>query len=366
METLRCLLNLERILMNIPGCDIYSSDEPYRMYIENAIATVINKSGFIGGVEKFEDNFAQYIGSDYCVSLSSCTAALHLAIETLEIKGKILVPAMTVTADAEAVLMAGCTPVFYDNDLSNLDKLPDDIKAIIVVHLYGNPVDMDKIEIIAKRNNLFIIEDCAQSTGATWKGKMTGTFGEVGCFSFFPTKVLGTYGDGGAIVTNLEAVAKKARALRNHGRLPRKKHEHQYSGYNYRLDGLKAAILVEKLRFLPEMIEKRRSAAAIYDKLIDKESLYKMNDGSVYYVYPILVYERDKLLKYLKKRDIGAGLHYPIPVHHQPAFRKYCCKDIHYAEYLSESEISLPISPGITGKQIEHVCKCVEKFYEKN
>lgn len=353
--------------MIIPLSNLWTADEPYRIQIDNAIMEVVNKSAFIGGeyVNKFEENFAKYLGIKYCVGLSSCTAALQLALECLEIKGKVLVPVMTVTADAEAVLHAGCTPVFYDI-VEDLYPIDSDIKAIIVVHLYGNPEDMNAIKTIAKQNNLFIIEDCAQSTGATYKGKMTGTFGDVACYSFFPTKVLGGYGDGGALVTNSEMVADRVRALRNHGRLKGEKHKHHLVGYNYRLDGMKAAILDIKLRYLDEFIAKRRRAAAKYDELLEwMDSKFTMDDGCVYYMYPVLVEKRKELIKYLKKYGIGTGIHYPIPIHKQPAFSKYTVKSNGaYGNYIAEHELSLPMFPGITDDEIEYVCRKIKEFYE--
>ena len=350
--------------MDIKLCDIWSSDEGYRIQLDNAVLEVINKSSFIGGeyVKTFEDNFAKYLGIDHCVSLSSCTAALHLALEACEIKGKVLVPAMTVTADAEAIIHAGCTPVFYDN----LDDIfvPPDTKAIIVVHLWGDPVDMNKVKEIAKQYNLFIIEDCAQSTGATFEGEMTGTIGDVGCFSFFPTKVLGGYGDGGALVTKSDIVADRVAALRNHGRLKGEKHKHHFVGYNYRLDGLKAAVLDVKLRYLDKAIEKRRSAADIYRRnLPSNVTIPVMNDGCVYYMYPIFAPKRNELHKFLKKHSIGTGLHYPIPVHKQPAFEEFAARLLPEADRIAEYEISLPMYPAIQGAQIERVCRKVKEFY---
>ena len=355
--------------MQIQLCDIWTSDEPYRMLIDNAIMEVINKSSFIGGVyvRSFEENFAKYVGVNHCVGLSSCTAALHLAIESLEIKGKILVPSMTVTADAEAVIQAGCIPVFYD-DLESISILPPDIKAIIVVHLYGKPVNMDRVTKIARENSLFVIEDCAQSTGAKFNGRMTGTFGDVSCFSFFPTKILGCYGDGGALLTDSDILADRVSALRNHGRIRGEKHKHHYSGYNYRLDALQAAILDVKLRYLDELIAKRRSAAEMYNKLLLNKYIDRTQiegyEESVFYVYPIFVENRDLLQKYLKKHGIGTGLHYPIPVHRQPAFEKYCNANLLGADYIANHEISLPMYPGISNDQIEYVCRKIEGFYE--
>jgi len=277
----------------------------------------------------------------------------------------VLVPAMTVTADAEAVLHAGCTPVFYD-DLDNLPITPD-TKAIIVVHLWGNPVDMNKVEMLAKQHNLFIIEDCAQSTGAKFEGQMTGTIGDIGCFSFFPTKVLGGYGDGGAIVTNSDIVADRIQAMKNHGRISGEKHKHHFVGYNYRLDGLKAAVLDVKLRYLDKAIALRRSIASVYrTALPENVTIPVMNDGCVYYMYPIFAPDRDNLHKFLKKHGISTGLHYPIPVHKQPAFEEFADRQLPEADRIAEYEISLPMHPALKGHDIEKVCRKIGEFYEKN
>ena len=356
--------------MKIKLCDIYKADEPYRLYIDDAIMTTVAESKFILGekVAKFEENFANYIGTKHCIGVSSCTAALHLALETLEIKGKVLVPAMTVTADAEAVLHAGCTPVFYDNDFEGIEEVVKGCKAIIVVHLYGNPVDMDSVMKFAKTHNLFVIEDCAQSTGATWKGRKTGTFGDVSCFSFFPTKPLGCYGDGGALLTNNDLIAGKVRALRNHGRLPGEKTTHTYVGYNYRLDGLQAAVLDVKLRFLDECIEKRREVAKKYDDRMEwNEDIWHPDyfKESAYYLYTVFVNRRNELKKFLKQKGLGTGRHYPVPLHKQPPFKECeAQKEMPYADNIAKHELSLPMYPGLKDEQIEYVCQRIERFYE--
>ena len=348
----------------IPLCDIKASDAPYRDEIDNAIKRVIDNSSFILGkeVEAFEQKFAKYIGVKHCIGVSSCTAALRLALEAIEvlidIKSHINVPVRTVSADVEAALVAGCKINFHDNTLSRMTWI-----SSIVVHLYGIPNTQDLYKASSILN--YVIEDCAQATGAEINGKKCGTFGDISCFSFFPSKVLGCYGDGGAVCTNNDEYAERIRALRNHGRKQGEKHKHDYVGYNYRLDGLQAAILRVKLKYIETAIDRRREIAKLYNKhlagIVDIP-VEPPECKAVYYTYSIECDRRDDLRAFLKSNGISTGLHYPIPLHKQPPYAdpKYNFPE---ADKWAERTLSLPMYPALEEEQVKYICQKVRGFY---
>lgn len=356
--------------MEIPLCDIRASDAPYRDEIDDAIKRVIDNSSFILGkeVEAFEQEFAKYIGVKHCIGVSSCTAALHLSMVAVgqnEGAGDgdgvdVAVPVRTVTADIEAIRMFGADYVFYDY------KWQMDSDINIVVHLYGTPnKSVCNYDSEDEDEEDCLLEDCAQATGATINGKMCGTFGDISCFSFFPSKVLGCYGDGGAVCTDNDVLAERIRALRNHGRKQGEKHKHDYVGYNYRLDGLQAAILRVKLKYIETAIDRRREIAKLYNKhlagIVDIP-VEPPECKAVYYTYSIECDRRDDLRAFLKSNGISTGLHYPIPLHRQPAYSnpKYNFPE---ADLWAARTLSLPMYPALEEEQVKYICQKIGEFY---
>ena len=361
--------------MHIKLNDLHAEYLSIKDEIDEAIQRVLNKSSFIMGeeVERFEQNFAKYIGAKYCIGVSSCTAALYLAMKVHGIREGAMVgiPVRNVTASAEAAKMLDAIICLYDDD-------PDESMAVMVaVHLYGKPIR--KI----KHRGDCLIEDCAQATGASIKGRKCGTFGDIACFSFSPSKPLGCYGDGGAIVIPNENpeeelpgdYADHIRALRDHGRVKGKKYEHKYSGFNFRLDGIQAAVLNVKLPYLDRWIAMRAQAAARYNerlKDVEQVSCPRIKKGIIrsWYVYAISVERRNELSAYLGLKGIQAGIHYPIPVHQQPAFSDLyngLSPDDRYhfpkAEKWAATTLSLPMYAFISEEQIEYVCNMIKGFY---
>ena len=344
--------------------------------IDKAISLVINESAFIGGkyVKKFEENFARYQQAKYCVGVGNGTDALEIAIEALNLPegSEIIVPANSFIASAEAVTRTGCRVVFcdaYSDDYTiNVEdverRITSKTSAIMAVHLYGHPCDMDPLLDLAKLHNLKIIEDCAQAHGAEYKGRRVGAIGDVGCFSFYPGKNLGAYGDGGAIVTNSEVLATKCRMIANHGRIA--KYDHEFEGRNSRLDGLQAAILDVKLKYLDQWTEHRIMIANAYmDGLtgIDSITLPVRQDWAkhVYHLFVIRHSKRDILQKIFDNNNIQTGVHYPTALPKLKAF--------HYLEqgnergfaWRSDSELlSLPQGGSVKIDSLEKIVDIIK------
>jgi dTDP-4-amino-4,6-dideoxygalactose transaminase len=330
---------------------------------------VLGHTGFIGGdeVKAFEAAFASYQRTAHCVGTASGTAALFLALKALGIgRGdEVITSPHTFIATAEAILQTGAVPVFVDIDpvTFNLDpSLIEDAvtprtKAVVPVHLYGQIADMDAIMAVAQRHGLRVIEDAAQAHGAELNGRRAGAWGDAACFSFYPGKNLGAYGDGGAVCTHDSALAERIAKLRDHGRTS--KYEHELVGYGERLDALQAAILAAKLPHLDAWNEARRRHAAWYDRALRdlpgvRTPAQMPGARHVYHIYCIAVEgDRDQLLKAMNARGIGAGVHYPIPLHKQPALRflGYEPGAFPHTERAAASIISLPIYPEMTAEQ---------------
>ncbi|MCM8786984.1 MAG: DegT/DnrJ/EryC1/StrS family aminotransferase [Candidatus Omnitrophica bacterium] len=360
--------------------DLKAQYKKIKKEINKAVKDVIKRADFINGkdVQLFEKEFVQYCGVKYAVGVASGTAALHLSMVALGIKpgDEIITTPHTFAATIEPVIWLGAKPVFVDIDEKTYNINPDLIektitkktKAILPVHLYGQPCQMDKIMRIAKKYNLLVIEDCAQAHGAEFKEKKVGSFGDVGCFSFFPAKNLGCYGDGGMVVTNKKEIADKIRLLRNHGR--EEKYEHLIVGYGERLDTFQAAILRVKLNYLDKWNEKRREKAYLYNKLLSKRygiiTPYEdSNTKHVFYVYTIRVKNRDKLKKYLEKNGIQTNIYYPIPLHLQPAFKflGYQKGDFSITEKICQEIISLPLYPELPSVTIKYICEEIKECF---
>ena len=346
--------------------------------IDEAIKNVISETAFIGGkyVTSFEKEFAIYQEAKYCIGVGNGTDALEIAIESLNLpKGsEIIVPANSFIASSEAITRSGHKVVFCDCDENNYtisvpsikSKLTSNTKAIMAVHLYGHPCNMDEILSIAKEYDLKIIEDCAQSHGAEYKGKKVGAIGDVGTFSFYPGKNLGAYGDGGAIVTNSEELAKKCKMIANHGRI--EKYNHEFEGRNSRLDGLQAAILSVKLKHLDTWTDARIRVADFYLKNlkdIDGIVLPKREDWAkqVYHLFVIRTKKRDELQSYLKENSISSGVHYPISLPKLKAYEYTGQASEKFFSNSSDSELlSLPIGDHLSENDLNNIVKYLKKF----
>ncbi|MCA1816041.1 MAG: DegT/DnrJ/EryC1/StrS family aminotransferase [Acidobacteria bacterium] len=368
--------------MKVPFVDLQAQYRSIKAEIDAAIARVVESSAFVLGreVEAFEAEFASYVGARHCVGVSNGTDALQLALQACGVSrgDEVVVPANTFFATAEAVSTANARPVFVDADalsytidVSKIEAaITERTRAIIPVHLYGQPADLDPIFGIAARHNLLVIEDAAQAHGARYKGRRVGALARAGCFSFYPGKNLGAYGEGGAVVTDDEEVARRLRLLRDHGS-PRK-YEHEIVGYNSRLEGLQGAVLRAKLKHLDAWNDLRRAHAARYNELLAAHadavrlSLPRETAGArhVYHLYVVESDERDALQRHLGAAGVQTGIHYPIPVHLQPAYASLGHKpgDFPVSERQARRVLSLPMFAELTGEQIARVAESVSEF----
>ncbi|OGK25494.1 erythromycin biosynthesis sensory transduction protein eryC1 [Candidatus Roizmanbacteria bacterium RIFCSPLOWO2_01_FULL_37_13] len=364
--------------MKIPFLDLKKQYRTIKKVIDSVIQNVLIDGAFSGGpyVEKFEKNFAKYIGAKYAVGVNSGTSALHLAMIALGIKegDEVVVPANTFIATAWAVSYVGAKPVFVDckRDTWQIDpakiekRLNEKTKAIIGVHLFGQPFDIDQVLAIAKNHGLFLVEDCAQAHGAKYRRKTVGTFGDIACFSFYPSKNLGAYGEGGAVTTNNFEYAKRIKFLRNHASV--KKYEHEEVGFNMRMDGIQAAILDVKLKYLNRWNRRRKEVARIYqtgikNRLIIMQSQPILTE-SVYYVFVITAVRREEFMQHLKKHKIETKIHYPIPCHLQKAYRHlgYRKGDLPVAEDFSRNCVSIPLYPEMTNQEVKRICRIINEY----
>ncbi|MDD5689326.1 MAG: DegT/DnrJ/EryC1/StrS family aminotransferase [Caldisericia bacterium] len=362
--------------------DLNLQYEPIKGEIDKAIKRVSENSAFIGGkeVEDFEKEISGFCGTKHALGVNSGTDALFLSLKALNIgpKDQVITTPFTFIATAEAIVNCGAKPVFVDIDPKtfNIDcskieeKITKKTKAILPVHLFGQMADMDGIMDIAGKHNLFVIEDAAQAIGSEYKGKKAGTIGDFGCFSFFPSKNLGAFGDGGMIVTDKEELADKIRLLKNHGSSSKEKYLNLIIGFNSRLDAIQAAILNVKLKYLPQWSKKRAEKAAYYSKNLkgtgDIIVPYIGKDRThIFHQYTIRTKSRDKLQAYLKEKEIPAMIYYPLPLHLQPAFKYlgFGKGDFPEAEKSSEEVLSLPIYPEISLKDQDFIIKEIKEFY---
>jgi len=358
--------------MKVPFLDLKVQYESIRDEIANALQGVLEKTAFASGpfVAQFEEEFAEYCGCEHCVGVGSGTAALWAALLALGVGDgdEVITVPNTFIATAEAITFAGATPVFVDVDERTLTMDPNRIeaavtrktRAIIPVHLYGQMADMDPIMEIARAHGLFVVEDAAQAHGAKYKGRSAGSIGDAGCFSFYPGKNLGAYGEAGAVVTNNTDLADTVRRFRDHGQA--KKYYHSLVGWNSRMDGFQGAVLSVKLRHLPTWTEARRRNAAMYRELLSgadgvvppHEADYALH---VYHIYAVRAKKRDALLRALEEKDIHCGIHYPVPVHLQEAYAdlELGKGSFPVAEQSAEEELSLPMFAELSEEQIRCV-----------
>ena len=356
----------------IPFIDLKRQYESIKKEIDNAILNVLENSNFILGpdVEHFEQEFASFCNTRYAVAVNSGTSALHLSllVAGIERGDEVITTPFTFIATISAIAYVGAKPVFVDIDLNSLtidtngieEKITRNTKAIIPVHLHGHPANMDEITKIAKKHNLKIIEDACQAHGAEYKKTKVGGIGDLGCFSFYPGKNLGGYGEGGIAVTNNINYFKRLRILRNWGE--KKKHHHNILGYNYRMDGIQGAILRVKLKKLKHWINIRRQIAKKYGCRLKNTNIMVPNEQNyakhVYHVYSIRVRKRNELKEHLNMNGIQTGMHYPVPLHLQHAFSYlgHHKGDFPSSEIAANEVLSLPIFPELTEDQIERVC----------
>ena len=365
--------------IEVPFLDLKAQHAPLRDQFDCVIAKVIDSGAFAGGpfVTKFEDEFAAFCASEHAIGLGSGTEAIWLPLLALGVGpgDEVITVPTTFMATAEAISYCGAKPVFVDIDERTYTIDPkkiqaaitDKTKAIIPVHLFGQPADMEPILEIARARNLFVIEDAAQAHGAEYKGRKAGTLGDAGCFSFYPSKNLGAFGEAGAVITNNFKLQEKIRMLRDHGQV--RKYYHSMIGWNCRMDGIQAAVLSVKLQHLQRGNDLRRAHALKYNEALSKigdivipvEATYARH---VYHVYTIRVKERDELMQFLADKGIGCGVHYPVPIHLQEAYRSLGYKKGAFpiAERTAEEFVSLPMFPELTESQIERVVEAVGDF----
>lgn len=350
--------------------------------IDSAIARVLDSGWYVLGEEvaAFENEFAAYIGASFAIGLGSGTDALHLALRACNIgRGdEVVTVSHTAVATVAAIELCGACPVLVDIDLMTYTMDPDQIvpaitqqtKAIVPVHLYGHPVEMESIMSIAENYNLWVIEDCSQSHGAVYRDRMTGTWGHIAAFSFYPTKNLGAIGDGGMVVTNDSALAERVKLLRQYGW--RQRYVSDFPGLNSRLDELQAAILRVKLRYLAEVTLRRQVLAGIYDEMLSVTNLVLPRCAAetthVYHQYVVRSEYRDSLREFLKEKGIGTIIHYPVPVHLQPAYinRLKNVGSLRETEKAADEVLSLPLYPEMNEEQINTVVGTILSFAEIN
>ena len=359
----------------IPYLDLPAQYRSIKAEIDAAVARVLDSAQYILGeeVSAFERDFARYCQAAECIGVNSGTSALHVALlaEGIGPGDEVITVPFTFVATASAICYTGATPVFvdiepdfYTIDVSKIEAaITPRTRAIMPVHLYGQPADMDPILEIAKRRGLVVIEDAAQAHGAEYHGRRCGSMAEIAGFSFYPGKNLGAYGEGGAIVTTRADLAKTCRTLRNWGEETR--YEHRLKGFNYRMDGIQGAILRVKLRYLEQWTEQRRQVASWYAEMLDPEIVRipkaRPDCRHVYHVFAIRSSERDRLREALTAQQIQTGIHYPIPIHLQPAHSDlgYNAGDFPVAEQVAREVLSLPIFPEMTREQVAAVAAAV-------
>ncbi len=372
--------------MQVPFLDLKVQYQSIKPEVDAAIQKVIDNTAFILGesVANFEKNFAKAHNTKHCIGVSSGTDGNHLATWALGIKpgDEVIIPANTFIATAWGVTLCGATPVMVDCHPASYNIDPEKVevaitpktKAIVAVHLYGQPADMEKLRKIAKQHNIFLIEDAAQAHLAEYNSEKVGGFSSVSSFSFYPGKNLGAYGEAGAVLTNDDKLAGDLKMLREHGQS--EKYCHQSFGHNYRMEGIQGAVLGVKLNYLDKWTEGRRRAAAKYKELLSDLDAIKLPMEMPYakHVYHLFVIQvngnhgkemRDKLQKFLGENGVASGLHYPIPLHQQNCFNylNYKEGDFPVTEQLATTGLSLPMFPELSDDQIQYVSEKLKEFF---
>lgn len=370
-----------RMVMKINFVDIQKQYKLHKKEFNVAIQQVLDRGDFILGqdVELFEKEFAEFCDSKYCIGVASGTDALFLILKALDIGpgDEVITVANTFIATVLTISMAGAKPVLvdmdsqtYNIDVNEIEKaITGKTKAIIPVHLYGQPADMAKINAIAKKHKLVVIEDACQAHGSLYKGKKAGSLGRVAAFSFYPGKNLGAYGDGGAITTSDKELANRIRMLRNYGQI--RKYHHVMKGFNSRLDTMQAAVLRVKLKYLDKWNKRRQEIASRYTNGLKNLNVtlptVSKSAESVFHIYLIQVADRDNLIKHLANHGITALIHYPVPIHMQPAYQelKYKKGDFPNTEAYANKIVSLPMYPEMTNGEVDFVVDSIKEFFNK-
>jgi dTDP-4-amino-4,6-dideoxygalactose transaminase len=364
--------------MQVPLVDLAAQYRSIQAEIDQAIQRILNQTAFILGeeVQNFESAFASYVQAQQAVGVSSGTAAIELSLRAIGLQqgDEVITTAHTFIATAEAITNAGGRPVFADIDPKTFNIDPNHVealasdrtRAILPVHLYGQPADMAALLAIAQRRDLYVIEDAAQAVGAEIDGRRCGSIGHLACFSFYPGKNLGAYGDAGAVTGDDPDLLGHIRRMRDHGRTT--KYEHVEVGYAERIDALQAAVLAAKLPYLDAWTEARRRHAQRYSELLDGGPVVlpveRAGVRHVYHLYVVRSAQRDALLEHLKANGIAAGIHYPIPLHRQPAYARlgYGSISLPETERAAREVLSLPMYPELTDGQLQHIVGCVRSF----
>ncbi|MBU0492229.1 MAG: DegT/DnrJ/EryC1/StrS family aminotransferase [Chloroflexi bacterium] len=365
-------------MVAIPFVDLGAQYRAIQAEIDAAIQEVLASTAFVGGaqVRQFEAEFAEFCQVPYAIGVANGTDAIELALQACGVGpgDEVITVSHTFTATAEAIVNVGATPVFvdihpqtYTMAVEGLEaRITPRTKVIMPVHLYGHPADMDPIVALARRHGLRVIEDAAQAQGARYQGRRAGSLGDIACFSFYPGKNLGAYGDAGAVVTADPDLAQYVRRMHDHGRT--EKYVHEHIGRNSRLDGLQAAILRVKLRHLDQWNDQRRDHAALYDELLPRLGISVPIPSNqvepIYHLYVVRVPDREGLGAHLKAQGIATGIHYPLPLHLQPAYCHlgYREGDLPVTEAIAAEVLSLPMFPELTTDQIETVVGAVAAF----
>lgn len=362
----------------IPFVEFHSQLAEIGPEISKAVDSVLSSGWFVLGkqVQSFEEEFAAYLGARHAVGTASGTDAIAIALRALGIEpgDEVITAANTCVPTVCGIENSGATARLADVDPGTLTLAPEALeaavtkrtRAVVPVHLYGRPCDMDGIRAVAERHGLRIVEDCAQAHGTAYRGRKCGTFGHAAAFSFYPTKNLGAYGDGGAVVTDDDAVAERARMLRNYGE--ERRYHHAVKGFNSRLDELQAAVLRVKLGYLEPWNERRRERAALYDRLLEGTRVGLPREAAwahhVYHLYVVRSAERDALQEHLRRNEVGTLIHYPVPIHLQEAYRgmEYREGAFPAAEEACRQVLSLPLYPHLTLECVERVAEAVRGF----
>jgi dTDP-4-amino-4,6-dideoxygalactose transaminase len=360
----------------VPFTDLGAMTREVRDSVERSWAEILDTGRFIGGevCERFEADWAAYCGTAEAVGVGNGTDALQLVLTALGIGAgdEVVVPANTFIATAEAVVLAGATPRFADVDPRTLLLTPDSMaaavsnrtRAVIVVPLYGHMPDMDALGRAAGRAGLALIEDAAQAHGATWHGRRAGSFGHAGCFSFYPGKNLGAFGDAGAVVTSDAALAGRLRSMRDHGRTGGSHYQHAIVGTNSRLDAVQAAVLTAKLAHLDAWNRARRDVVAQYRRALAAGPVRLLDElpgaAGVYHLAVARLDHRDAVQARLAVRGVHTGVHYPVPCHRQPPYRRFATGPLPVAERAAAKVLSLPLFPHMTTEQVGAVCQALQ------